>query len=371
MKNLFLTRLSRGAWIVSAFLLSQLISCGGPAGNLLELYVGTYTAEDSRGIYRLMFDSTDGTFSAPELVGEIDNPSYIAFDPSANLLYAVSEGETEPTSALNAFVVGEDGRLSLLSRHATNGAAPCYVKVAGDYVLTANYLGGSITIFPIAEDGSTGEAIIEKEFDREEKMPHLHGVFDAPNGELYATDLGSDQLYRFVVEESDGELRYQQTADHHFEKGFGPRHLAVSESGAHIYVLGELSGEVAVLQDKGVEFDCVQTIPSDSVGGGGCADIHLSPDGRFLYASNRLKEDGISTFSVAENGLLSKIDYTHTGIHPRNFTITPDGRWLLCANRDSDNIQIFERDLQTGLLTNTGREVRLSMPVCLVWREAE
>ena len=110
-----------------------------------------------------------------------------------------------------------------------------------------------------------------------------------------------------------------------------------------------------------------QEIASDSVGGGGCADIHLSADGRFLYASNRLKEDGVSVFSIDSEGLLQKVGYTLTGIHPRNFTLTPDGEYMLVAARDSNSVEVYRRDAKTGLLTATGEALEISMPVCLVW----
>ena len=353
---------------LSALLLPLFVSCANNSATL-ELYIGTYTAEGSEGIYRVGFNPADGTFTTPELMVAVDNPSYLAFSPDNAYLYAVSEGETNETSALNAFAVNGDGTLSLLSRHATGGAAPCYVKVAGDYVYTANYLGGSVSVFPIQADGSTAEALHIEKFEREGDVAHLHGLFDAPGRELYATDLGLDNLYLVdPVTDTDGTYHFNILSTTSLPEGFGPRHLATSVDASCLYVLGELSGEVAVFDTEKQPFQLLQLIPSDSVGGGGCADIHLSPDGRFLYASNRLKEDGISTFAVDSEGLLTKIDYTHTGIHPRNFTLSPDGRWLLCANRDSDNIQIFERDLQTGLLTNTGREISLSMPVCLLWK---
>ncbi len=354
-----------------ALLLSLLLfsACGNLAAEQLELYIGTYTADGSEGIYRVIFDNAKGTATAPELMVEVDNPSYLAFSPDNAYLYAVSEGETDDTSALNAYAVEADGTLRPLSRHATGGAAPCYVKVAGDYVYTANYLGGSVSVIPIAQDGSTKEAVHIEKFEREGDVAHLHGLFDAPGRELYATDLGLDNLYLVdPVTDTDNTYHFNILTTTHLPDGFGPRHLATSVDASRLYVLGELSGEVAVFDTEKQPFQLLQLIPSDSVGGGGCADIHLSPDGRFLYASNRLKEDGISTFAVDAEGLLTKIDYTHTGIHPRNFTISPDGRWLLCANRDSDNIQIFERDLDSGKLTNTGREISLSMPVCLLWK---
>ena len=359
--------INRLAFVVSLLLLS---ACGNSAAEQLELYIGTYTAEGSEGIYRVTFDNAKGTATTPELMVEVDNPSYLAFSPDNAYLYAVSEGETDDTSALNAFAVEAGGTLTLLSRHATGGAAPCYVKVAGDYVYTANYLGGSVSVFPIAQDGSTDEAVHIEKFEREGDVAHLHGLFDAPGRELYATDLGLDNLYLIdPVTDTDNTYHFNILSTTNLPERFGPRHLATSVDASRLYVLGEVSGEVAVFDTEKSPFELLQLIPSDSVGGGGCADIHLSPDCRFLYASNRLQEDGISTFAVDSDGLLTKIDYTHTGIHPRNFTLSPDGRWLLCANRDSDNIQIFERDLDSGKLTNTGREISLSMPVCLLWKD--
>lgn len=354
-----------------AFVLTLLLfsACGKPAAEQLELYIGTYTAEQSEGIYRLTFDPADGSFTAPELMVEVDNPSYLAFSPDGTRMYAVSEGETDDSSALNAYAVEADGSLTLLSRHATGGAAPCYVKVAGDYVYTANYLGGSVSVFPINADGSTGAAVHIERFLREGDVAHLHGLFDAPARELFATDLGLDNLYRIdPTTTPDGTYHFNILSTTSLPEGFGPRHLAISATADRLYLLGELSGEVAVFDIEQSEPQLMQLIRSDSVGGGGCADIHLSPDGRYLYSSNRLKEDGISTFAIDDKGLLTKIDYTHTGIHPRNFTISPGGRWLLCANRDSDSIQIFERDMESGLLRDTGREIGLSMPVCLLWK---
>ena len=351
-------------------LLALLFSaCGNPAAKQIELYIGTYTAEGSEGVYRVIFDNVKGIATAPELMVSVDNPSYLAFSPDNVYLYAVSQGKTNETSALNAFAVKADGKLSPLSRHATGSAGPCYVRVAGDYVYTANYLGGSVSVFPIAQDGSTKETVHIEKFEGDGDVAHLHGLFDAPGRKLYATDLGLDNIYLVdPVIDTDNTYHFNILSTIQLPDGFGPRHLATSVDASRLYVLGELSGEVAVFDTEKQPFKLLQLIPSDSVGGCGCADIHLSPDGRFLYASNRLKEDGISTFAVDSEGLLTKIDYTHTGIHPRNFIISPDGRWLLCANRDSDNIQIFERDLESGRLTNTGREISLSMPVCLVWK---
>ena len=139
------------------------------------------------------------------------------------------------------------------------------------------------------------------------------------------------------------------------------------------YVLGEISGEIVCLRynpsDGTKPFTTVQTIKADPHDGEGSADIHMSPDGRFLYASHRLKGDGISVFSVASDGTLQSVGYQTTGRHPRNFAITPNGRYLLVACRDTNEVEIYERDSDTGLLTDTGKRIATPKPVCLVFRE--
>ena len=148
-------------------------------------------------------------------------------------------------------------------------------------------------------------------------------------------------------------------------QGEAPRHIAFAPNGRHVYVMSELGGAVTVFKWKGYRLERLQTIASDSVGGRGGADLHLSPDGRYLYASNRLKADGISIFKVdAGTGKLRKVGYQSTELHPRNFALTPNGRYLLCACRDGNCIQVFARDAETGLLA-IKQTIRLRKPVCI------
>lgn len=130
--------------------------------------------------------------------------------------------------------------------------------------------------------------------------------------------------------------------------------------------MSKIGGTVTVFRNVKGTLKKIQVIASDSVGGEGGADIHLTPDGRFLYSSNRLKADGIAIFKVdAQNGKLKKVGYQDTGIHPRNFNITPNGRLLLAACRDSNVIQVFRIDPKTGLLTDLHKDIHLSKPVCV------
>ena len=331
-----------------------------PTEEPLTLLIGTYTDATSEGIYRTTFDTATGTLTDAELVIKVDNPSYLAIE--GDMLYAVSEGGSDENSALNAFRYDSaTDSYTLLSRQATRGASPCYVALHKGYAYTANYTGGSLTRFAIMEDGSLGEAV-EQEYEPKQGSPsHIHGIFPAPDGEsIFVTDLGRSEIFRIVAPDSE-IFRTELTA------GAGPRHMAFSKDGLTAYALNELAGTMSVFDVEAEGLSLKQEIASDSVGGGGCADIHLSADGRFLYASNRLKEDGISTFRISEDGTLKKIGYTPTGIHPRNFTLTPDGEFVLVAVRDSDRVEVYRRDSQTGLLSPTDESLQLSHPVCLKW----
>ena len=148
--------------------------------------------------------------------------------------------------------------------------------------------------------------------------------------------------------------------------GSGPRHLIFNSDGKFAYLINEIGGTVIAFRYADGMLDEIQTVAADTVNAQGSGDIHLSPDGKYLYASNRLKADGVAIFKVDEtNGTLTKVGYQLTGIHPRNFIITPNGKYLLVACRDTNVIQIFERDQATGLLTDIKKDIKVDKPVCL------
>lgn len=332
-----------------------------PQPETQRLLIGTYTDATSQGIYRTEFNPQTGKLSEAKLIIEVDNPSYIALDKPKALLYAVSEGGDDESSALNAYRYdATTDSYTLLSRRATMGASPCYVALHDGYAYTANYTGGSLSRFKIASDGSLGDAEEIEYEPRQGSASHIHGIFTAPDlSSIYVTDLGRGEIFQMA----DG----RELSRTSLQMGTGPRHMAFAQDGKVAYALNELSGTVAVFDIGEQGLLLKQTIASDSVGGGGCADIHLSPDGRYLYTSNRLKEDGISTFKVAEDGTLEKIFYTRTGRHPRNFTLSPDGRFLLVAVRYDNCIEVYSRNSETGELLFTGEKLELSHPVCLKW----
>ncbi|MDH6309256.1 6-phosphogluconolactonase [Dysgonomonas sp. PFB1-18] len=346
--------------------------------NSMYLLVGTYTGGESEGIYVYQFDTVSG-YSQYKSVVKISNPSFLAVSKDEKYVYAVSE-DGNNAGAASAFAFDKkDGSLKLINSQLTGGDAPCYIIVddAGKHVVTANYSGGSITLFDTKEDGSLNPAaqVITfqgKGVDTErQKQPHLHCVKYSPDGKyLFADDLGTDKVHKFDVNNGapGSYLKVGTPAAFKVADASGPRHLTFHPNGKYAYLINELSGAVI-----GFAYDSatgnlteMQSIQADTLNAKGSADIHVSPDGKFLYASNRLKGDGLAIFSVNEgDGKLTKVGYQETGVHPRNFVITPNGKYLLAASRDSDVIQIFLRNQETGLLEDTFRDIRLDMPVCL------
>ena len=340
----------------------------------LYLLASAYSDGTTPGIVVYNFDTQTGDFEYVSEVNGILNPSFLAVSPDEQFVYSVNE---TANGAVNSFTFDKTtGMLGLVNHQFTDGADPCYINVDpdGTFLLTANYNGGNVSVFPLNEKKCIHPLSQNIAFTSES---HIHTVVFSPDEKrVLVTDLGADKIYQFyVMYTPDGLplLREDQTVD--LERGSGPRHLAFHPNGNFLYCINELSGMVQVFDyDEGIRCSR-QTIASDTtpgIGRKGCADIHLTPDGKFLYASNRLKADGIAIFSVnPEDGHLTKIGYQETGIHPRNFTLSPNGKFLLCANRDSNNIQIFEIDSISGLLRNTGKEIQQDQPVCLKWVKKE
>lgn len=344
----------------------------------LTMIVGTYTSGNSKGIYSFRFNEETGS-TTPLSEIAVENPSYLTPSADGKFVYAVSELNDE-RAAVNAFAFEkEQGTFRLLNSQKTGGEDPCYLITDGNQVITANYSGGSISVFPINKGGSLlpASSIIRFEgsgADKErQNAPHLHCVRITPDGRyLFADDLGTDQIYKYIInpnanaENKEAYLKEGVPTTFKVTAGSGPRHLTFSPNGKFAYLINELSGTVIAFKYKNGDLKEIQTIAADTTEAKGSADIHISPDGKFLYASNRLKADGIAIFSIhPENGMLTRIGYQLTGIHPRNFAITPNGKYLLVACRDSNVIQVYERKADTGLLTDIHKDIKVDKPVCI------
>ena len=336
--------------------------------ELVMMFVGTYTDGGSKGIYSYRFNQVTGDVKILDSL-EIRNPSFLTISHNRRLIYAVSETNDE-NAALNIIKYETNGGMRVLDTIITEGADPCYVATNGRIAVTANYSGGSMSVFRLSKGGRQAKLTTKfrgatggPDLSRQ-KAPHVHCASFTPEGKyVLATDFSADRIMSFRIDGknvTDNGIAAEVSADS------GPRHLTFSNDGRFAYLMSELSGNVTVFSYQQGRLEKLQEIVSDSVGARGGADIHLSPDGKFLYSSNRLKSEGIAIFSVdAKNGLLTRIGYQPTAAHPRQFNITPNGRFLLCCCRDSNKIQVFRRDDSTGLLTDTNQDISLSKPVCV------
>jgi 6-phosphogluconolactonase (cycloisomerase 2 family) len=339
--------------------------------------VGTYTNGSSEGIYTYRFN-TDKLTATPLSKAVVDNPSYLTVSPDAKYIYAVSEsGEN---SAVSAFAFDkQSGKLERLNSQKA-GADPCYILLDEKlhFVATANYSGGSVSIIPVLKDGSLGSAGYELAFEGKgvdtvrQTGPHLHCVAASPDKRaLFATDLGTDRIYRIEIHIADKNGKFPLMGSGEFSgtklaPRSGPRHLIFNREGSHAYLINEIAGNVMVFtMDLQHNLKLIQTVAADTCNAEGSADIHLSPDGKYLYVSTRLEGDGIVIFEVKATGELSRTGYRATGKHPRNFVITPDGNWMLVACKDAGMIQIFRINKQTGQLTDTGKSIAIDQPVCI------
>lgn len=342
----------------------------------LFLFVGSYADAAEPGINLYRFDVEKGTAVLVKSLTGIQDPSYLAVSRDGKFVYSVSETAVPDAKVCAYSFDKHTGTLSLLNEQKTDGSAPCYIWVDSKrrMVVTANYNGRSISVFPILDDGTLQPAEVYAyeggtPGSERQEAPHLHCVYASPDESyLYANDLGTDRIYKYdiIVSDKSLSLREGTPASFGLPAGEGPRHTVFHPNGKWAYLIGELSGRVALMNyDKG-NLTPACFVEADTLHASGSADIHITPDGRFLYASNRLKGDGIAIFSIdPADGQLTKVGYQLTGIHPRNFVITPNGKFLLCACRDSNVVQLYEIDKQSGLLRDTGKDIRVDKPVCL------
>jgi 6-phosphogluconolactonase len=357
------------------------------------IYVGTYTEPilfgtgkilegKGRGIYRYRLDRATGALEAAGATTGVVNPSYLAFDPTRRFLYAVNELKTwqdRPTGTVSAFAVDAgSGALSFLNRQMTHGTDPCHVEVADDgrHIFVANFMSGSVCVLPVNPDGSLAPAsdFIQHQGasidPNRQRGPHAHSVIFSPDAHFaFVPDLGLDKLAAYVVDPLRGKLERHERAWFKATPGAGPRHLAFRPDGRHAYLINELASSLTALAYDGVngtfrELQTVPTLPADFQGASTCADVHVSPCGGFVYASNR-GHDSIVIYRIAgDSGLLSLLGHVSTqGRTPRNFAIDPDGEFLLAANQDSDSIVSFR--IKGGALEPTGQVTAVPTPVCI------
>jgi 6-phosphogluconolactonase len=339
------------------------------------LFIGTYTAKGSEGIYVYKFNTQTGDFEHISNTTGIKNPSFLSISPNKKYVYSVNENDN--FGGISAFSFDKKlGKLILLNTSTANGDHTCHLEMNADgkHLAIGNYTGGNLGLFEINIDGSLKEnpqminhigSSINK--DRQEK-PHVHSANWAPNQkDLFVPDLGIDKIMHYKL--VNGNLITGIPAYTQVEPGTGPRHFTFHLNGKFAYVIQELSSQITSFKyNNGTlnKIETVSTLPYNYSEKSYCADIHISPDGKFLYGSNR-GHNSLAIYSINQtNGKLKLVDIESVnGNWPRNFMLDPTGNFVLVANEKSDNVTIFKRNNITGKLTSTGKEIKVSMPVCL------
>ncbi|MHC2991418.1 hypothetical protein OB13_07400 [Pontibacter sp. HJ8] len=349
------------------------------------VYVGSYAGPDQEGIWLYNLNPETGELARVKGFKAGPNPSYLALDEARRYLYAVNETgdyQGKNSGAVSAFAVDrQTGDLTLLNQVPSEGGAPCHISFgnAGKTVLVANYMGGNVAAFPVQENGSLGETQSVQQHkgagpdkDRQEAA-HAHYIGQSPDSKyVFAVDLGIDQVLGYRLDSRTGALSPNEpTVAFATKPGAGPRHMVFHPGGRYAYVINELNSTMTALAydgEKGTfsEVKSISTLPADSKGENSCAAVKVSPDGKFLYGSNR-GHNSIVVYAIdGSTGKLTLVQHQDTGGDwPRDFTIDLTGNVLLVANERSNNIVTYKIDKASGKLTPTGHRVEVQKPVCL------
>jgi 6-phosphogluconolactonase len=362
----------------------------------IRVYVGTYTNPilfgggrvfkgKGEGIYLLNLDLKNGDLRLVETFKNIENPSFLVINKDNSYLYAVNElkeFQGKPSGSVSSFLIsGINGDLTFVNRQPTNGTDPCHVELnlEGTNLYVSNFMSGSLSVFPVKLDGSIGETRQFIQYSGSgvhptmQTGPHAHSLAFTRDGKYaLVMNLGTDRVMVYKTYGGESPLSEAEIPFFETQTGAGPRHCTFSPNGKYCYVINELNSTILVLSyDKETgyfnEMQCVSTLPKGtSNSGNSCADIHTTPDGSFLFGSNR-GHDSLIIYKIDKNtGLLDYLDCTSCGgKSPRNFAIEPTGNYLLCANLDSDDIVVFKIDQSSGKLTKLSK-LRIPSPVCVI-----
>jgi 6-phosphogluconolactonase len=344
------------------------------------VFVTAFAPGEQGGIHAYTFDTKAGTLKPLRRTAGAEHPFFLALSPDRKFLYSIHAkqfGGKENEQVAAYQVGGRTGELKLLNRQSAEGTAACYLDVdkTGKAVLVANYSSGSVASLPIKADGSLGEPASfikhggSSVNPKRQKEPHAHCIVISPDNKYaFAADLGTDQILCYKLDPAMAKLTPNKPPFAKAPAGAGPRHLTFHPDGKRVYVINELLNSVTVFDyDAGTltEKQTISTLPDDFKGTSYCADVKVTPDGRYLYGTNR-GHDSIAGYRIGADGRLTLIAIEPSrGKGPQNLAITPDGKWLLCANMPGNNLAVFGIDPETGRL-KLKDEVAQTSPSCIM-----
>ncbi|MEN8138084.1 MAG: lactonase family protein [Bacteroidota bacterium] len=337
----------------------------------MTFYVGTYTTNSSEGIYKYSLLG-NGIIEFIGLAVKTENPSFITKSADKKYLLAVNENKD---GTIKSFEINEDS-LKFISKSSSGGAHPCFVSVNKEgYVLVANYTGGNVGLIKLGNNGKLSTLLdVQQHYGKgttdRQKTPHAHSVwFESNDKNIISVDLGTNELIFSSIDSEKQKLIPSEQKKLKIDAGAGPRHLTFHPSKKWIYTVNELNSTVSLIKKEKNNYALVSsfsTLPKNCTEENTCADIHISNDGKFLYASNR-GHNSIAIFSIDTDGKLRLLSHESTrGNGPRNFSLSPDNNFILVANQHTDNIVSFKRDVKTGMLKYI-MEVKAPAPVCILF----
>lgn len=347
------------------------------------VFISAFAGGDQGAIHSFDFDLSTGSLKPLHRTTTVQNPFFLALSPDKKFLYSIHAlkfGSKEAEEIAAFKLLGTDGKLELLNKQSARGSAACYLHVdnPGKTVVVANYSSGSVASLPVKEDGSLGEAASFFQHagssvnPARQKEPHAHCIVVSPDNKYaFAADLGLDQVLCYKLDSKQGKITANDPPFARTPAGAGPRHLTFHPNGKKVYVINELLNSVTLFDydsTKGSlrEEQTISTLPGDFKGTSYCADLKITPDGKYLYGTNR-GHDSIACYSIGADGKLTLVNIEPSlGKGPQNLAITSNGEWLLCANMPGKNVAIFRIDPKTGKIKPVGEPASMPSPSCIM-----
>jgi 6-phosphogluconolactonase len=341
----------------------------------VAFYIGTSDRGANSSVSLCELNMSTGQITLVDTFNNCVGPGYVAISPDKKNLYAVGGDK------IVAFAIGADKKLTYLNSESSNGAGPCHVSVhnSGKAAYVSNYGGGSFAAYALQADGKVAPATLTQQYEgkgpneKRQDKAHAHFATPTPDGKyVYVTDLGSDKIMNYVADKN-GALKPNPAQPFFSGKpGAGPRHLIIHPSGKALFLLNELEATLTScsIDKNGVitAINTYPTIPTDYSGPSNTSSaIHLHPNGKFVYVSNR-GHNSISAFKIGANGVLEMVDQQTKSIStPRDFNIDPSGKFMIVANQSTDNLVVYDVDAATGKFTFKQESIGVKAPICVAF----
>ena len=349
------------------------------------VFISAFAAGEKGAIHAFQFDSKTGTLKPQQRTTDVQHPFFLVISPDGRFLYSIDTdkfGGNEDEFVAAYAIKDRSGKLERLNQQAAKGTASCYLDIAtnGKTVVLANYSTGSVAALPVSKDGSLKPATSFVQHNgssinpKRQKAPYAHSIVISPDNRFaLAADLGIDKVLIYRLDATESKLSVNDVQPSvSVEPGSGPRHLTFHPNGKSVYLINELKNTVTYFDyepqsGKLTTQQTISTLPADFDGVTHTADVKITPNGKFLYGTNR-GHDSIACYRIGDDGMLRMIKIQPSmGKGPQNLLVTPDGQWLICANMPGNNVIVFKINSETGELTATGEPVTVPMASCIRW----